>query len=59
MNVLMYLVPMALGLGLIGLAAFLWSIRSNQYDDLEGSALRALSDDDLRPHDSESSSQGS
>jgi cbb3-type cytochrome oxidase maturation protein len=59
MNVLMYLVPMALGLGLIGLAAFLWSIRSNQYDDLEGSALRALSDDDLRPHERESPSQGS
>jgi len=48
MNVLVYLVPMALGLGLTGLFAFLWSIKSGQYDDVEGAALRMLSDDDLR-----------
>jgi cbb3-type cytochrome oxidase maturation protein len=48
MNVLVYLVPMALGLGLTGLAAFLWSLKSGQYDDLEGAALRILSDDDLK-----------
>jgi cbb3-type cytochrome oxidase maturation protein len=47
MNVLVYLVPMALLLGLTGLAAFLWSLRSGQYDDLEGAALRMLEDDDL------------
>ncbi|HWV51048.1 cbb3-type cytochrome oxidase assembly protein CcoS [Pseudorhodoplanes sp.] len=47
MNVLVYLVPMALGLGLTGLAAFLWSLRSGQYEDLEGAALRVLQDDDL------------
>lgn len=47
MNVLVFLVPLALGLGLIGLAAFLWSMRSGQYDDLEGAAHRVLSDDDL------------
>jgi cbb3-type cytochrome oxidase maturation protein len=47
MNVLIYLVPMALALGLTGLAAFLWSLRSGQYDDIEGAALRVLSDDDL------------
>ena len=47
MNVLVYLVPTALGLGLIGLAAFLWSLKSGQYDDLEGAALRVLNDDDL------------
>ena len=40
MNVLVYLVPMALALGLIGLAAFLWSMRTGQYDDLDGAALR-------------------
>ena len=34
MNVLIYLVPIALGLGLTGLAAFLWSLRSGQYEDL-------------------------
>jgi len=49
MNVLIYLVPIALTLGLIGLAAFLWSLRNGQYNDVEGSALRVLSDDDLTP----------
>jgi cbb3-type cytochrome oxidase maturation protein len=49
MNVLIYLVPMALLLGLTGLAAFLWSLRSGQYDDLDGAALRVLSDDDIDP----------
>ena len=48
MNVLVFLVPMALGLGLIGLIAFLWSLKSGQYDDLDGAALRVLNDDDLR-----------
>ena len=47
MNVLIYLVPMALALGLTGLAAFLWSLRSGQYDDVEGAALRILGDDDI------------
>jgi cbb3-type cytochrome oxidase maturation protein len=47
MNVLIYLVPVALGLGLTGLLAFLWSLRSGQYDDIEGAALRILPDDDL------------
>ncbi len=47
MNVLVYLVPAALGLGLIGLAAFMWSLRSGPYDDMEGAALRVLEDDDL------------
>ena len=42
MNVLVYLVPMALALGLTGLAAFLWSIRARQYDDLEGAARCAF-----------------
>lgn len=49
MNVLIYLVPIALTLGLIGLAAFLWSLWNGQYNDVEGSALRVLSDDDLAP----------
>jgi cbb3-type cytochrome oxidase maturation protein len=46
-NVLIYLVPMALGLGLAGLFAFLWALRSGQYEDADGAALRVLSDDDL------------
>jgi len=48
MNVLVYLVPLALTLGLIGLAAFLWSLRAAQYEDMDGAALRILSDDDLQ-----------
>jgi cbb3-type cytochrome oxidase maturation protein len=40
-------VPLALGLGLTGLFAFVWSIRSGQLDDMDGAALRVLSDDDL------------
>jgi cbb3-type cytochrome oxidase maturation protein len=47
MNVLIYLVPVALGLGLAGLAAFLWTLRTGQYDDIDGAALRILPDDDL------------
>jgi len=47
MNVLVYLVPAALSLGLLGLAAFLWSLKNGQYDDMEGAALRVLSDDDV------------
>jgi cbb3-type cytochrome oxidase maturation protein len=47
MNVLVYLVPMAVGLGLIGLLAFLWALRSGQYSDVDGAALRVLSDDDI------------
>ena len=49
MEVLIYLIPVALGLGLLGLAAFLWSLRSGQYEDLEGAAERILFDDDEPP----------
>jgi cbb3-type cytochrome oxidase maturation protein len=55
MNVLIYLVPMALALGLTGLGAFLWSLRNGQYDDFEGAALRVLSDDDVAASDQRSS----
>jgi cbb3-type cytochrome oxidase maturation protein len=44
---------MALALGLAGLAAFLWSLRSGQYDDMDGAALRVLSDDDVAGQPSE------
>ena len=46
MEVLVILVPLALGLGLVGLLAFLWSLKSGQYDDLEGAAWRAIADDE-------------
>jgi cbb3-type cytochrome oxidase maturation protein len=46
-SVLAYLIPAALALGLLGLFAFLWSLRNGQYDDLDGAALRILDDDDI------------
>ena len=46
---LIYLIPIALFLGLLGLAAFLWAMRSGQYDDLEGAAERILFDDEDEP----------
>jgi cbb3-type cytochrome oxidase maturation protein len=48
MNVLIYLLPIALALGLTALAAFLWSLRTGQYEDMDGAALRVLSDDDVQ-----------
>lgn len=44
MSALVWLIPCALFLGGLGLAAFLWSLRTNQYEDLEGAAWRALQD---------------
>ncbi|SFS21926.1 cbb3-type cytochrome oxidase assembly protein CcoS [Yoonia litorea] len=49
MNVLVFLIPVSLFLGGLGLAAFLWSLRANQYEDLEGDAWRILSEDDDTP----------
>ena len=46
MEVLVFLVPLALVLGLIGLLGFLWSLKNGQYDDLEGAAWRAIADDE-------------
>lgn len=40
------LIPVALGLGFIGLLAFLWALKSGQFDDLDGAAHRILFDDD-------------
>lgn len=47
MEVLIYLVPLALGLGLLGLIAFIWALNSGQFDDLDGARWRVLMDDDL------------
>lgn len=46
MDILLYLIPIALILGLVGLSAFIWSLKSGQYDDLEGDARRILIDDE-------------
>jgi cbb3-type cytochrome oxidase maturation protein len=47
MDVLIFLIPVALLLGGLGLMAFLWSLKAGQYEDLEGAKWRILSDDDL------------
>ena len=44
MTVLAVLIPAALFMGLLGLAAFLWSLRNGQFDDLDGAAMRILDD---------------
>lgn len=49
MNVLFYLIPISLLLGGIALAAFFWSLKSGQYDDLNGAAERILYDEDEPP----------
>ncbi|MEL7092496.1 MAG: cbb3-type cytochrome oxidase assembly protein CcoS [Pseudomonadota bacterium] len=49
MNVLVFLIPVSLSLGLLGLVAFLWSIRTNQYEDPVGQASRIL----LEPEDTD------
>ncbi len=46
MNVLAFLIPVALLLGLAGLGAFFWSMKSGQFDDLDGAANRILIDDE-------------
>ena len=46
MEVLVFLVPLALTLGGLGLAGFLWSLKNGQYDDLEGAGWRAITDDE-------------
>lgn len=48
MNALIFLIPISLVLGLLGLAGFLWALRSRQYDDLDGAAARILFDDNPR-----------
>lgn len=47
MNVLVYLLPLALSLGALGLAGFVWSLRTGQFEDLHGAGWRAIADDDL------------
>jgi cbb3-type cytochrome oxidase maturation protein len=48
MTTLTFLIPIALGLGALGLGAFIWSLSSGQYEDLEGAAVRILQDDEAK-----------
>lgn len=45
MSHVVFLIPIAIGLGALGLVAFIWSLRNGQYDDLDGAAERILDDD--------------
>ena len=61
MNGVLLLIPIALLLGLSGLAAFFWALRTGQFDDLDGAALRILIDDEQKegtdPQDSSQSEE--
>lgn len=46
MTGLTFLIPIALGMGLLGLGAFFWAMKNNQFDDLDGAAHRILIDDE-------------
>lgn len=46
MNTLFFLIPVALFLGGVGLVAFVWALRSGQYEDLDGAAERILLDEE-------------
>ena len=51
MSVLGLLIPVSLGLGLLGLVAFLWTLKTHQYDDLEGDQARVLFNEKDSPED--------
>ena len=53
MTGLAFLIPIALGMGALGLAAFFWSMKSGQYDDLDGAANRILIDEEREEEDGE------
>lgn len=46
MTSLVFLLPIALGMGLLGLAAFFWALHRGQFSDLDGAAARILIDDE-------------
>ena len=48
MNIILFLLPIALCLGGLGLVAFMWSLKTGQYEDMEGAANRILLDDDVK-----------
>jgi len=57
MDVIAYLIPVALFLGIVGLVGFFWSMRTGQFDDLDGAAMRALRNDDGSMPDREPASK--
>lgn len=57
MNVLIVLVPVSLILSAVALLTFLWTLRSAQYDDLDGDAWRILTEDEAMPSEEPSETQ--
>ena len=55
----LYLVPIALMLGIVGLGAFMWSLRTGQYEDLDGAAERILLEDEDIPAESDGRAKNS
>lgn len=53
MDIIMFLIPLALFLGLCALGGFYWSLKSNQFDDLTGAGMRVLLDDKQPPDKAE------
>lgn len=58
MTALAWLIPVALFLGLLGVLAFLWALRSGQFEDLDGAAYRILEDEPPAPDSHEETQQG-
>ena len=51
MNGILLLIPVALGLGLLGLFAFFWAVGRGRFDDLDGAALRIFMDEEEQPEE--------
>lgn len=51
MNSLVVLIPLSLGMGLIGLCAFFWAMRTNQFDDPDGNAWRVITQENPERND--------
>jgi cbb3-type cytochrome oxidase maturation protein len=49
MDAAIFLIPFSLGLGALALVAFLWTLKADQYEDIEGAANRILLNDDDKP----------
>lgn len=58
MTQMLFLLPIALAMGFLGLLAFFWSLRSGQFDDLEGDAQRILFDDEEAEEDGAAAGDG-
>ena len=51
MSALYILIPVSLGMALLGLCAFFWAMKTDQFDDPEGSAWRVIAPEIPPPHD--------